>query len=115
MGSHIHYVFCVVIQMFCWMFLLHALAYSLFTYHFCFVKVGPEDIEYRKHYQEDETELQFAVEEHMYPPAISLEVVHSEVPKHLRSCKRILLHVHGAKEGVMKFPIDVFVEKEGVP
>ena len=51
----------------------------------------------------------------MYPPAISLEVVHSEVPKHLRSCKRILLHVHGAKEGVMKFPIDVFVEKQGVP
>ena len=79
-----------------------------------FVKVGPEDIEYTKHYQGDETELQFAVEEHMYPPAISLEVVHSEVPKHLRSCKRILLHVHGAKEGVMKFPIDVFVEKEGV-
>ena len=58
--------------------------------------------------------MQFAVVEHMYPPAISIEVVYSEVPKHKRSRKRILLHVHGAKEGVMKFPIDFFVEKEGV-
>ena len=78
------------------------------------VQVGPRDIEYMKKYKSNEKELQYAVEEHLYPPAISLEVVQSKVPRHLQSPKRILLHVHGAKEGVMKFPIDVIEEKEGV-
>ena len=80
------------------------------------VKVGTHNIEYKKRYEGDdsETELQFAVEEHMYPPAISLRVVHSKVPEHLQTHKHILLHIHGAKEGVMNFPIDFFVEKEGV-
>ena len=78
------------------------------------VQVGPEDIEYKKKYKCDEEELQFAVEEHLYPPAICLEVVQSEVPRHLQLHKCILLHVHGAKEGVMNFPIDVLDEKEGV-
>ena len=78
------------------------------------MKVGPKDIEYKKRYDRDETELQFAVEEHMYPPAISLEVVQSEVPKHMRSHKRILLHIHGAMGGAMHFPIDFSEEKEGM-
>ena len=80
---------------------------------FC-VKVGTHNIEYKKRYDRDETELQFAVEEHMYPPAISLQVVHSKVPEHLQIHKRILLHIHGAKEGVMNFPIDFFEEKQGM-
>ena len=78
------------------------------------MKVGPKDIEYKKRYDRDETELQFAVEERMYPPAISLEVVRSEVPKHMRSHKRILLHIHGAIGGAMHFPVDFFHEKEGM-
>ena len=78
------------------------------------VKVGPQDIEYKKEYKGDELELQYAVEEHLYPPAISLQVVQSEVPRHLQSHKRILLDVRGAKEGAMNFPIDFFEEKEGV-
>ena len=78
------------------------------------VKVGTHNIEYKKHYEGDETELQFAVEEHMYPPAISLQVVHSKVPDHLQTHKRILFHIHGAKEGVMNFPIDFFEEKQGM-
>ena len=77
------------------------------------MKVGSEDLEYKKRYARNEAELKFAVEEHMYPPAISLEVVHSEVPKHMQSHKRILLCVNGAKQGAMSFPIDFFVEKEG--
>ena len=82
--------------------------------HFCLVKVGPKDIEYKKRYDRDETELQFAVEEHMYPPAISLEVVQSKVPKHMQSHKRILLHIHGAMGGAMHFPVDFSEEKEGM-
>ena len=78
------------------------------------MQVGPRDIEYMKKYKSSEKELQYAVEEHLYPPAISLEVVQSKVPRHLQLHKRILLHVHGAKEGVMNFPIDVLEEKEGV-
>ena len=71
-------------------------------------------MEYKKEYGGDELELQYAVEEHLYPPALSVYVVQSEVPRHLQSHKRILLHVHGAKEGTMNFPIDFFEEKEGV-
>lgn len=78
------------------------------------IKVGPEDIEYKKHFKGDEVDLKEAVEEHMYPPAIFLQVVHSKVPQHLLSHKRILLHVHGAREGVLKFPVDFLEEKEGV-
>ena len=78
------------------------------------VKVGLRDIEYKKEYKGDELELRYAVEEHLYPPAISLHVLQSEVPRHLQSHKRILLHVCGAKEGAMNFPIDFFEEKEGV-
>ena len=89
------------------------LLHSLF-YPFCLVKVGPKDIEYKKRYDRDETELQFAVEEHMYPPAISLEVVLSEVPKHMRSRKRLLLSVHGGMGGAMHFPVDFSEEKEGM-
>ena len=77
------------------------------------VKVWPVDIEYKKKYKSNEKELQYAVEEHLYPPAISLEVVQN-VAKHLRSHKRIHLHVYGAKEGMMNFPIDLFEEKEGL-
>ena len=79
------------------------------------VKVAPKDIECKTRYKGDETKLLSAVEEHKYPPAISLEVEHSEVPKHLQSHKRILLFVLGAKQGVMKFSINFIVEKEGVP
>ena len=78
------------------------------------IKVGLRDIEYKKEYKGNELELQYAVEEHLYPPAISLQVVQSEVPSNLRLHKRIHLHVHGAKEGAMNFPIDFFEEKEGV-
>ena len=78
------------------------------------VKVGLRDIEYKKEYKGDELELQYAVEEHLYPPAISLQVVQSEVSSHLRLHKRILLRVHGAKEGAMNFPIDFLEEKEGL-
>ena len=78
------------------------------------MKVGPEDLEYKKRYDRDEIELQFAVEEHMYPPAISLQVVQSEVPRHTRSRKRILLLVHGAMGGAMHFPVDFYEEKEGM-
>ena len=78
------------------------------------VKVGLRDIEYKKEYKGDEFELQYAVEEHLYPPAISLQVVQSEVRRHLRLHKRILLRIHGAKEGAMNFPIDIFEEQEGV-
>ena len=84
------------------------LLHSLF-YYFCLVKVGPKDLEYKKRYDRDETELQFAVEGHMYPPAISLEV-----PKHMRSHKRILLHIHGGMGGAMHFPVDFSEEKEGM-
>ena len=87
---------------------------SYFTWAPVSLKVIPEDIEYKKHYKGDETKLQSAVEEHRYPPAISVEVNHSKVPKHLQSHRRILLHVLGAKRGVMNFPIDFIVEKEGV-
>ena len=83
-------------------------------YYFCFAKVGSEDIEYKRRFKGDEIELQFAVEEHLYPPAISLQVVHSKVPEHLQTHKRILLRVYGAKGGAINFPIDFFVEKEGV-
>ena len=80
------------------------------------MKVGTSDLEYKKRYDRDETEteLRFAVEEHMYPPAISVQVVQSEVPKHMRSHKRILLSVHGAMGGAMHFPVDFFEEKEGM-
>ena len=78
------------------------------------VKVGPRDIEYMKEYKGNELELQYAVEEHLYPPAISLYVLQSEVPRHLRLHKRILLRIHGAKEGAMNFPIDIYEEQEGV-
>ena len=78
------------------------------------MKVGPKDLEYKKHYEGDETELQFAVEEHMYPPAISIIVALSEVPKHLRSRKFIHLEVRGTKKGVITFPIEVLEEKEGM-
>ena len=77
------------------------------------VQVEPEDIEYKKEYNGDEIELQYAVEEDLYPPTICLDVVQNEVPRHLQLHKSILLHVHGANE-VMKFPIDVLEEKEGV-
>ena len=62
----------------------------------------------------DELDLRDAVEHHLYPPAICHDVVQSEVPRHLQSHKRIYLHVHGAKEGDISFPINVLVEKEGV-
>ena len=78
------------------------------------VQVGPGDIEYVKKYKSDENELQYAVEEHLYPPAICHDVVQSEVPRHLQSHKRIDLHIHGAKEGDITFPVDVLEEKEGV-
>ena len=78
------------------------------------VKVGLRDIEYKKEYKGNELELQYAMEERLYPPAITLHVVQSEVPSNLRLHKRIHLHVHGAKEGTMNFPIDFFEEKEGV-
>ena len=51
----------------------------------------------------------------MYPPAISLEVEYSEVPKHLQSPKRILLRVLCARREVINFPINFTVEKEGAP
>ena len=49
----------------------------------------------------------------MCPPAYSLQVVYIEVPKHLQSHKRILFHINGAKEGVMKYPNYAVEEKEG--
>ena len=77
------------------------------------VKVGLRDIEYKKEYKGDELELRYAVKRHLYPPAISLHILQSEVPRHLQSHKRILLHVRGTKKGAMNFPFYVF-EKEGV-
>ena len=78
------------------------------------VQVGPRDIEYVKKYKSDENELQYAVEDHLYPPAICHDVRQSELPRHLQSYKCIYLHIHGAKEGVITFSIDVLEEKEGV-
>ena len=78
------------------------------------VQVGPRDIEYVKKYKSDEKELQFAVEDHLYPPAICHDIVQSQVPRDLQSHKRVQLHIHGAKEGVITFPVDVLEEKEGV-
>ena len=78
------------------------------------VQVGPRDIEYVKKYKSDEKELQFAVEDHLYPPAICHDIVQSQVPRDLQSPKRIQLHIHGAKEGVITFPVNVLKEKEGV-
>ena len=79
------------------------------------VQVGLRDIEYVKKFKGDELDLQDAVEDHLYPPAICHDVVQSEVSGELQSHKRrIHLHVHGAKEGVIAFPFDVFEEKEGV-
>ena len=88
---------------------------SYFTWAPVSLKVAPKDIEYKKLYKGDEIKLQSAVEDHRYPPAISLEVEYSEVPKHLQSPKRILLRVLCAKREVMNFPINFTVEKEGVP
>ena len=78
------------------------------------VQIGPRDIEYVKKYKSDEKELQYAVEDHLYPPAICHDVRQSELPRHLQSYKCIDLHIHGAKEGDIIFPIDVLEEKEGV-
>ena len=78
------------------------------------VQVGLRDIEYMQKFKGDELDLQNAVEEHLYPPAICHDVVQSEVPRHLQSHKRIDLHIHGAKEGEITFPIDFLEEKEGV-
>ena len=78
------------------------------------VQVGLRDIEYMQKFKGDELDLQNAVEDHLYPPAICRDVVQSEVPRHLQSHKRIDLHIHGAKEGEITFPIDFLEEKEGV-
>ena len=78
------------------------------------VQVGPRDIEYVKKYKSDEKELQYAVEDHLYPPAICHDVKQSELPRHLQSHRRILINIHGAKEGDISFPINVLEEKEGV-
>ena len=82
--------------------------------YFTSVQIGPRDIEYTKKYNRDEEELQFAVENHLYPPAICHDIVQSQVPRDLQSHKRVQLHIHGAKEGVITFPVDVLEEKEGV-
>ena len=74
----------------------------------------PRDIEYKKEYGDDELELQYAVEEHLYPPCISVRVVQCQVPRHLQAHKHILLHVHISKQRFMNFPIDFLEEKEGV-
>ena len=74
----------------------------------------PRDIEYKKEYGGDELELQYAVEEHLYPPALSTHVVQSQLPRDLQAHKRILFHVHISKQRIMNFPIDFFEEKEGV-
>ena len=78
------------------------------------VQVGPGDIEYVKKYKSNEKELQYAVEDHLYPPAICHDVVQSEVPRHLQSHKRILIRIQGNKEEDIILPIDFFEEKEGV-
>ena len=78
------------------------------------VQVGPRDIEYVKKYKSDEKELQYAVEDHLYPPAICHDVRQSEVPRHLQSHKCILIVIQGAKEGDIPFLVDVLEEKEGV-
>ena len=82
----------------------------------CFtsVQVGLQDIEYKKKYKGNELELQYAVEEHLYPPAICVTVVQSEEPMHLRLHKLILLHVYGTNKGTLTFPIEVLEMKEGM-
>ena len=67
-----------------------------------------------KKYNRDEKELKFAVKEGLYPPAICHDIQQSQVPRDLQSHKRIQLQIHGAKEGVITFPVDVLEEKEGV-
>ena len=108
--------------------MLHVLARTgyviLLCYHIAWVCIGavittcvqvePQDIEYVKKYKSDEKELQYAVEEHLYPPAICHDVVQSEVPRHLQSRKRILIRIQGNKEDDIILPIDFFEEKEGV-
>ena len=68
--------------------MLHGFVLGLFI-NTC-VQVGPRDIEYVKKYKSDENELQDAVEDHLYPPAICHDVVQSEVPRHLQSHKHIV-------------------------
>ena len=57
------------------------------------VQVGPQDIKYVKKHKSDKNELQYAVEDHLYPPAICHDVKQSEAPRHLQSRKRILIKV----------------------
>ena len=78
------------------------------------VQVGLRDIEYMQKFKGDELDLQDAVEDHLYPPAICHDVVQSEVPRHLQSHKRILIRIQGNKEDDIILPIDFFEEKEGV-
>ena len=75
---------------------LHVLAWALVT---PLSRLGPETLSIRSVYKFDELELQYAVAELLYPPTITLQVVQSEVPRHLQSHKHIHLHVHGPKEG----------------
>ena len=83
--------------------------------YFTCVQVGSRDIEYTKKYNRDEEELQFAVEEGLYPPAICHDIVQSKVPRDLQSHKHIQLQILSTKEGVIiTFPVDVLEQKEGV-
>ena len=82
--------------------------------YFTRVQIGLRDIEYVKKYNRDKKELMFAVKEGLYPPAICHDIEQSQVPRDLQSHKRIQLHIHGAKEGDITFPVNVLEEKEGV-
>ena len=76
------------------------------------VQVGHQDIEYEKKCKSEDKELQYTVEDSLYPPAICHDVVQSEVPRHPQSPKRSRLHIPGAKEGVIQS--DFLEKKKGV-
>lgn len=105
-----HLALCTVMILYVSMLALHVLYWSCISS----VQIEHRDLEYKKAYNANEKELQFAVVNRFYPPAISCEITQSKAPRHLQSHKRIHLRIYGAKGGVITFPIDVLEEKEGL-
>ncbi len=74
------------------------------------VQVSAKEIEFKRVYKR--RALKEAVMEEIYPPSITLKVVHSKVPEHLRCPRFIHLLISGTKPGQLTFPVEVSEEKE---
>ena len=74
------------------------------------VQVSAKDVEFKTVYRR--RALKEAVIEEVYPPSITLKAVHSKVPEHLRCPRLIRLLISGTKPSHLKFPVEVFEEKE---